>query len=356
MRVVQIMPEFGLGGAEIMCESLVNELVAKGINVTIISLYRYESSITDRIEKAGVELIYLNKKPGLDFSMITKIYKELRRLNADVIHTHRYVMQYAIPAAILAKVPVRVHTFHSVAQKENTKIARKLNDIFFRFAKVIPVALSENVKKTVIEEYKNYKGEVPVIINGVDLRKCIEKTDYSFKDEIMILHIGRFTVAKNHSELLLAIKHLHEEFPQVRLKLVGDGELKNEIISTIRKLEVDSFVEVFGTTDNVFPLISEADIFVLPSIYEGMPMTLIEAMGTGIPIVASRVGGIPDMINDGNEGLLCEPVAESIEKSLRRFIESASLREQCGRKAKIRSVEFSASKMCEGYVRLYERG
>lgn len=355
MRVVQIMPEFGLGGAEIMCESLAKELVAQGIELTIISLYRYKSVITERIEKTGIELVYLDKKPGLDFSMIFKIYSELKRVKADVIHTHRYVMQYAVPAAILAGVPIRVHTFHSVAQKENTKAARIVNNLFFKYAGVIPVALSQNVKNTIIDEYRNYKGEIPVIINGVDLKKCIVKKNYAFSNQISILHVGRFTEAKNHSELLCAFSILLKEYPNMKLRLVGDGELRDKVINKIRELKIEDRVELYGTTGNVFPLMNEADIFVLPSIYEGMPMTLIEAMGTGLPIVASRVGGIPDMIKDEAEGLLCDPTADSIAKTIGRYIENISLRELLGKNAKEKSEEYSSERMCEGYIKLYGR-
>lgn len=153
MKVIQIMPEFGLAGAETMCENLAYELIRLNVEVVVVSLYGFHSAITDRLEKEGIKVLYLNKKPGLDVSMIIKLMNLFNREHPDVIHTHRYVMQYAIPAAILSRIKKRIHTVHNIAQKENTKIARKINKIFYKCFNVIPVALSEEIKKTICEEY-----------------------------------------------------------------------------------------------------------------------------------------------------------------------------------------------------------
>ena len=118
MKIIQIMPEFSLAGAEIMCENLTYELHKLGYDVFIISMYNYHSEITERMEKNGIKIWYLDKMPGWDFSMIEKMEKIFIQEKPDVIHTHRYVMQYAIPAAILAKVKRRIHTVHSVAKAE----------------------------------------------------------------------------------------------------------------------------------------------------------------------------------------------------------------------------------------------
>lgn len=354
MRVVQVIPELGLGGAEIMCENLVRELLERGADVTVISLYRFESPITERMKRSGVDVIFLDKKPGLDLSMVFKICKELKRVNADVVHSHCYALKYAAPAAVLAKVPVRVHTFHSVAQKENGPVSRFVNGLFFKYGKVMPVALSESNKETIRKVYKGYRGTIPVIHNGVRIDRCKAKEDHSFGDNIQILHVGRFSEPKNHFELLKAVKTLHEQDPRIRLRLVGEGELRETVTQAVHDMGMDSYVELYGTTDDVFSVMAQADIFTLPSIYEGMPLTLIEAMGTALPIVASRVGSIPEMITDGENGLLCEPTNDSITETVKRFIEDPALRAKCGENARISSERFSIEKMTNEYIRCYE--
>ena len=146
MKIIQIMPEFGLGGAEIMCETLTYGLKKYGHNVIVVSLFDYQSAITKRMKDHEIDIRYMNKHPGLDLSIIFKLVKLFREEKPDVIHTHRHVLQYAVPAAILAGVKRRIHTIHSVATKENNKIGRIFNKISFCACGVIPVALSSAVR------------------------------------------------------------------------------------------------------------------------------------------------------------------------------------------------------------------
>lgn len=354
MKIVQVMPEFGLAGAETMCENLTYELKKQGHEVVIISIYDYHSAITERLEKAGIEIRYLGKKPGLDISLIGKIKKVLKEVRPDVVHTHRYCAQYAVPAAILAKVKRRVHTVHNVALKENTKYARRLNRFFFKRCSLTPVALSELIKETIVEEYKISDEKIPIIYNGINLSKCVAKKEYSTNDNLKILHIGRFSEQKNHKGLIDAFKLFREEKPNSELWLIGDGPLKEEIEEYAKENGLYSSVKFLGLQSNVYGFLHEADIFTLPSIYEGIPMTLIEAMGTGLPIVATEVGGIPNMLTNNESAILTPVDSEEIAKAFVRLANDAELRQRLGKNALARSSEFSAQKMADKYIRLYQ--
>lgn len=354
MKIIQVMPEFGLGGAETMCENLTYELMKLGHTVIVISMYDYHSAITERMETAGIDIRYLNKKPGLDFSIIIKIRKIFCREKPDVVHTHRYVMQYAIPASIMTGVKCKVHTVHNVAHKENSRIARKLNHLFFKYLHVVPVALSQLIQDTIIEEYKMKKEDIPIIFNGIDLSKCIPKDDYEVNDTFKILHIGRFSEQKNHKGLLETFNRVHQEYPNTVLQLIGDGEKKQEIEAYVANNGLTDCVEFLGLQSNVYPYLHDVDIFTLPSLYEGLPMTLIEAMGTGLPIVASAVGGVPDMITNGESGILCNHNEDSIYDSIIKLIEEEDLRKMCGVNT-LNSVEkFSSVTMANSYKCVYE--
>lgn len=354
MKIVQIMPEFGLAGAEIMCENLVYELIKLGHNVTVVSMYDYHSAITERLEKAGVNIRYLGKKPGLDLSMVGKIRKVLTEVRADVIHTHRYCAQYAVPSAILGGVKYRVHTVHNVAEKENGKLARKLNKFFFKYCHLIPVALSELIRDSIVKEYGISKDRIPVIYNGIDLSKCQTKTDYSVNGSFKILHIGRFSEQKNHIGLLQSFKLFHDNHSNCELWLIGDGEKKLEIENYVAKNNLASNVKFLGLQSNVYDYLHDADVFTLPSNYEGIPMTLIEAMGTGLPIVATAVGGVPDMLTDGVNALVVANDDLCICNSFELLYSDPKKREQFGENAKERAQDFSSKVMGELYVGIYE--
>ena len=352
MKIVQVMPEFDLAGAETMCENLIYELLKLGHEVIVISMYDYNSAITERLEKAGVDVRYLGKKPGLDISMIYKFFCLFRRLHPDVIHTHRYCAQYAVPAAVIAGVKHRVHTVHNVAQKENSKYARRLNGYFFKHCHVIPVALSELIRKTIVEEYHIENGQIPVIFNGINKSKCKPKEDFSVNGKFKILHIGRFSEQKNHMGLIGAFKVFHNKYPESELWLIGDGEKKREIEQYVKVNNLINDVKFLGLQSNVYEHLREADIFALPSNYEGIPMTLIEAMGTALPIVATAVGGVPDML-DQNSAQLVSVDEKEIAVAFEKYYLSEELRKLHGNSA-LKLVDcFSSEAMAKKYEKIY---
>lgn len=352
MKIIQVIPEFGLGGAETMCETLTYGLKKYGHAVIAVSLFDYHSAITNRMENNGIDIRYMNKHSGLDLSMVFKLCKLFRKEKPDVIHTHRHVLQYVVPAAMLAGVKKRIHTIHNVATKENNKIGRIFNKISFRICHVIPVALSSIVRDTITDEYGIKPHRVPIIFNGIDLTKCKKKDNYEITDELKILHIGRFVDAKNHIGLLEAFLKFYKKYNKGELYLIGDGENRQFIENYISDHDMQEHVHLLGQLGNVYEHLHEADIFTLPSLYEGVPMTLIEAMGTGLPIVASRVGGIPDMLDDGM-AVLVDGSTESICEGFERYYLDQDLRTAHGKAVLKRVDMFSMDAMTEKYINVY---
>ena len=359
MVIAQIMPEFGLAGAEIMCENLVSELFDLGHKVIVISMYDYQSAIIERFKAKGIRLYFLNKQRGLDFSMIFKLKRIFKKEKVEVVHTHRYCAQYAVPAAILSGVKHRVHTVHSIASKENKTLARFFNRIFFKFNNLIPVALSEEIKKTIVKEYHLKEGKVPVVLNGVDLSRYKTKDNYKLKDCFTIIHIGRFSEVKNHRTLLEAFSSFHDKYQNTRLILIGIGELMNEMIEYVKNNNLNQCVLFLGEQPSVNNFLFESDVFALPSFYEGIPMSLIEAMATALPIVASSVGGITDMLSDGKSALFIDPLLNDAATLLAdvfcQLFEDEDLRIRLGKNAKEESKKFGSDIMAKEYLKLYGR-
>ena len=356
MKILQVIPYFCFGGAETMCENLTYALKQKGHAVTVVSLYNEHTSISDRMEAAGVRILYLDKKLGLDISMVPKLRRIIRREKPDVVHTHLDVIKYAVPAARLAGVKACVHTVHSVAYKEAEGTAQKIiNKTFYKLGWSVPVALSPEVQDTIASFYGMDAKKIPVIYNGIDLSICMPKKEYGSGDTVKLVHVGRFDVPKNHAGLLKAFQKLHGTYPQCRLVLVGDGDLREDMEKLAQELEISDVVHFAGMQSNVHPYLQDADIFVLPSSYEGIPMTIIEAMGTGLPIVATAVGGVPDMLKDEESGLLvpCEP--DAVCDACARLVEDRQLRQRLGQAALQDSLRFSAEHMAEQYIQEYQR-
>ena len=355
MKIVQVMPDFGLAGAETMVENLSCGLAAEGHDVLVISFFELHTAITERIENRGIKIKYLGKKRGFDPSIISKMRKIIKAYQPDVIHTHRYVLPYAFLASMGFKAK-RVHTVHNVAQKEQTKVGKNINRVLFRYFNVVPVALSKEIQRTIQEVYGLPDNRIPVVFNGIDLSRCIVKESYARKDTFTVLHIGRFMDVKNHELLLRSFARFKGQHSDARLQLLGDGELKENMMQLAGQLNITDAVEFAGLHSNVYPWLHNADVFILPSKFEGMPMTLIEAMGTGLPIIASNVGGIPDMLSSQKEALLIEPKEEKIIEALEMVYSDAKKREYWGRNALQRSSLFSSQAMARKYLQLYSSG
>lgn len=355
MKIMQVIPHLGLGGAESMCENLAEVLVNQGHHVMIVSLYTKETPITARLKKKTVNVTFLDKKPGPDPSVVGRLEKLISHGNPDAIHTHLASLKYVFLACRLANTTVPIiHTVHSIAQRESPWLDRVLHRWLFRKKFVIPVALSEEIRKTILKVYGLDKDSVPVIYNGVQLSKCIAKQSYTADEAFTIVHVGRFYDVKNHNSLIRAFQEIHGRHPDCRLRLIGDGEKKTEMENLAKELGIGSAVDFLGQQTNVFPFLHDADLFILPSLYEGIPLSIIEAMGTGLPIVASRVGGIPDMICDGEEGLLCDPDISGIVNAIEKMYLDEVLRENCGKTAQKSSERFSAEEMAGRYMQLYQ--
>lgn len=353
MKIIQVIPFFGMGGAEIMCENLVYELRKLGHEVVVISLYNKKTPITERLEKSGADIRYLDKKEGLDFSVFGKLKKIFKQEKPDVVHTHIYVSKYVFPIASEMKIKV-VHTVHSVAKHESSKISRVVNKYFFNHTNTIPVALSNKVQDTLIAEYKLEKSKVPVVLNGIDLSKCNAKTCYEYKDRFKIIHIGSFTDVKNHSGLIESFGIFNRKYPNTELHLIGDGINRIKIEKLVESKSLSKKIIFHGLQSNVHQYLSQMDVFALPSLYEGVPMSIAEAMGTGLPIVATAVGGVPDMLDQSCAQLVPVDVL-AIANAFENYYLDYNLRKAHGGKALEMSKRFSAAVMADKYIKIYQR-
>lgn len=355
MKILQIIPGFWVGGAEVMCKNLLLSLQAQGHACVAVSLYNEPTPMSQELEEAGIKLYYLDKKLGLDLSMVTKIAAIIRQERPEAVHSHLDSIKYAAAAAKLAGVKKCFHTIHSLAQKECEGTLQKIiNTTYFRLGLSVPVALSSEVRESIAAFYGLSPEKIPVIPNGIDLGKCLPKEDYQAGETFELLHVGRFDIPKNHEGMLRAFRLLLIDCPNCRLTLVGDGDLRPQIEKTISDLDLSGCVTLAGMQKNVYPYLQKADIFTLPSVYEGNPMSIIEAMGSGLPIAASNVGGIPDMVRDGETAILFDPTPQAICQGWKQLLSDESLRRRLGQNARKDSIRFSAATMAERYVEIFE--
>lgn len=355
MTIIQIIPAFVLGGAETMCENLCYGLKELGHKVIVISLFSIHSPITERLEKHGIPIIYLNKKEGFDFSLYKKLLHVFLKYHPDVVHMHLKCVLFVMPIAIVTGVKRRVYTVHNIASKDGGRIGRYVNAFFAKYFKMIPVALTKEIRKSICSIYHIESKKVPIVMNGIDLSKCRIKTDYSFSNVVRIINIGRLEEAKNQALLIDAFYHVTQKNAQQPLKLtiIGSGSQKNQLVNLAKQLGIEQAIEFLENRESCFDDLFNSDVFVLPSKWEGMPMTIIEAMGTGLPIIASNVGGIPDMVSNNIDAILIDPNRDELVNAISKLLGSISLRERIGLQAYSNSHLYSYQHMAKEYLKVY---
>ena len=268
MKVITVIPTLELAGAEVMCKNLVLELNNKNYEVIVVSLYNRETIITQLLKDKGIRVIFLDKKPGFDITIISKLKRIFINEKPNVIHTHLDSLKYSFVAAKMAGNPRCVHTMHNLAEKESGRIARIINKIAFRYAGVVPVALSNEIQRSIMAVYKLEKKDVPIIYNGIDINECVPKTDYNVNEsKVIFINVARFMYQKNHEMLIESYKKLTEQVIDTELWLVGRGELLGKIKEHVEKLHISNQVRFWGERTDVLALLNKADVFVLPSLY-----------------------------------------------------------------------------------------
>lgn len=354
IKLLQIMPLFELAGAQTMCENLVNEIVKnKNIDITIITFFNNHCEIIDRLEANNINVIKLNKHKGFDVKIIFKLIYYFNKIKPNVIHTHLSALQYVYPAYLCTKNHKEIkliHTIHNEANKENKKRIRLLQKKLFEEKKVIPVAISDTIQETVCREYKIKKEDVPIIYNSIDLSNCIQKKSYDLKYQL--LNIGRITKQKNQEELLEIFNEFYKDNPQFKLVIVGAGPLEDELQEKINILNLNNSVKIINRLDSCYKILHESDCFLMTSEFEGLPMTILEALGTGTPIVTYAAGGIADIVLDGYNGMIANNKEEFIQK-MKLILDNIELRKTISQNEIISSKKYSSKNMAELYMKLY---
>jgi glycosyltransferase involved in cell wall biosynthesis len=326
-------------------------------------MYDRQGTAREReLDDAGVPCSYLGKRLGFDVRMLWRIDGVVRRFQPDIVHTHRFVLRYTVPLHLAGRMPRMIHTVHNVARQDVeppfiiTKTAYKRG--------VIPVAICETVAKTITELYG--VNTMPVIPNGIVVdpivNACAERDAAREElgvepDEALLVCAARFAPQKRQDVLIDTVAALRREGFGVRLLLLGDGPLREKLEMLVAERGLQEHVLMPGMRDDVPRLLAASDLFALPSLWEGHPLSVMEAMAAGLPVVATRVGGIPELVDDGENGiLLASGETDEVTPAVRRMIARSDERARMGASAQKKARHlFDVSVMVASYEALYER-
>jgi len=311
IKVAHIVPMLSPGGAERVAVHIVRRLDRQRYEPVVISFTRRLGCDLDRmLEEAGVEVRYLGKRPGFDYRMYFRLHPVLRDCQPDIVHTHLHVLRYALPFLLLLKRVSLLHTVHNLAEREIEPRARWIQRYALNHG-VVPVAVAKEVALSLERLYGIQRCRV--ISNGIptDSYACPQTPRREWRtkerfgtDDILFVCVARFAPQKNHSLLLKAFAQGPASDPKAHLVLVGEGVLREQLEEQAKSLGLAGQVHFLGLRTDIPDVLGAMDVFVLSSDWEGNPLSVMEAMASGLPIVSTAAGGVADLVESGKQGLI----------------------------------------------------
>jgi len=358
MRIIQLKTLAGHGGAETLLLQITRELLAREHLVHTVLGERGWLEAQMIAEKQPVECIPLTSIYSVAY--ILRLVDIIRRKRAQVVLSHgaRVNLVGAIAASIAGIPSVSVE--HNV---DNWRTSWVMNIIDRKIASLNAhrIAVSRAVGMALIDLKILQVEKITVIPNGVffpsvnlceNIRRQIRQR-FGFNDEhVVFCTVARLVEQKGHRYLLDIIPHIKREFPQIRFLFLGDGPLRANLEGRARSLGIYDLIHFAGAVDGVISLLPAFEGFVLPSLWEGMPVALIEAMGMGIPVIATRVAGTPEVVTDGITGLLVPPSdSASLLTAIRRLYLETELRIALAQRGQVYVHEHhSIEKVVQRYI------
>lgn len=354
IRVAHVIQYFAIGGLERMVQSLAVGSRALGIESVVIG-YLSDGPIRAELEGAGVRTHMLTPHRGMSPRYVIGLRAALRSARIDVVHTHHVgPFLYGAAAALSCGIPV-VHTEHSHELYESLRLrwaARAMD----RVAHVVAVSPE-------IAAYRRaaFGRACEVVPNGVacldvaPARQIVRRELGVGSGTFVVGCVARFAPEKDHATLLRGFALLRQRAPDCVLVLVGEGPARREVTRLVAELGLSPHVRLLGARSDVSALLSGFDAVALTSQREGLPLSLLEAMAQRRPVVATRVGGVPELLREGAGLLIDVGDHEVCATQLHALQRSPVLRDELGDRGFRRvSTQYGVKSMVDSYLRVYE--
>jgi sugar transferase (PEP-CTERM/EpsH1 system associated) len=366
--IVHLIHSLDMGGLENGLINLINQMPPERYRHVIVCLKDF-SNFHQRIKVEGVEIIALHKREGKDWPHYLRLYRTLKRLHPALIHTRNLASIEGQLMALAAGIKLRVHSEHgrdwADVDGKNHKsrwLRRLLRPLVGHF-----IAVSRDLQRWLIDSIGAPPARVTQINNGVDSLQfhprlgpaaTVGPDGFLCEDAFVIGSVGRMVEAKDFATLVRAFILLvaDGQWPRLRLMIIGDGPCRSQCLALLQEAGLAKMAWLPGARDDIAQLMRSMDLFVLPSLTEGSSNTILEAMASGLPVVATAVGGNVDLVQPGRTGALVAPLApQLLALAIEDYCRIPDLAEQHGQLArKVVLSRYSLPAMLDGYLAVYD--
>lgn len=371
--VMHVLYSFDVGGLENGVVNILNRMPAERFRHMVVALSHCAESFSKRVQRDDVQFISLHKPPGHGVKLYPRLFRLFREHRPAIVHTRNLAALEAAVPAWAAGVPARVHGEHGWDVSDPGGTLRKYQLVRRAYSPFVAryVALSGQIERYLVERVGVAAARVERICNGVDsirfhpapggMRAPLAGNPFDAPGALVVGTVGRLQVVKDQLNLVRALAVARrdggEAAARLRLVIAGEGPLRPAIEDEIRQQGLADVVWMAGERKDVPEVMRSLDIFALPSRAEGISNTILEAMASGLPVVATDVGGNGELIEAGRTGLLVpaeEPV--TMAEALMCYASNVALRNSHGLSGRLRVEQgFSLDTMVARYTELYER-
>ncbi len=363
MKLLHIISSAGIFGAENVLLNLNRVFQDNQITSYLICLknfYRPDPEIHFEAKKQGFKSKVFICKNKFDIQTLFKIKHFIKKEEIQIIHSHGYKSNlYGLVASRLSRVPI-IATLHGwTSDTSKVRLYERLDRwIIKKMDHLVCVSLS--IKKK-LEGLGLDNGRITFIPNVIDADKFDPdkakdglRQEFNLQDNPVMGIVGRLNYEKGHIYLLRAMKDICSRIPTAKLLIVGDGVLKEELKKEAEYLGISGNVIFTGIRKDMASVYKSLDIFILPSLTEGLPLALLEAMSMKLPVIATGVGGVPEVLSE-NEGILIPPKdAGILKRSILSLLADRALRKELGENARKKILSgFSLSSLFQKYMQIY---
>lgn len=363
IRILFIIPKLQQGGAEVQLLHILQTIDKKKFDVHLGTLYHSDQMHEEFTSIPGITHVEFNKKSGLDFSVYFRIREYLKQHDIQIVQTllgnhHSYV-----PAS-LNKCTIAIGGIMGTHYEDLSALKRLhvfgVEKYFVNSHKLTLVSCSYAGKTLYVDKGFD-KDRVEVIPNGFDYDRYVAGNRKKVRDEFKLGNkkvfgiVGRLIDTKNHRELISAFARVHKELPDTSLMIVGSGPLEQQLKAQVDKLRLMGDVIFTGNRKDVPDLLAGMDIFAFPSLSEGWPNVINEAMAAGLAVVAYPAGDVPKIIKHGSNGFIVHDF-EGLSLTMRMLVRDSAKRKSIAMKAKkVLKGKYTVPWMVHEYEKLYVR-
>ncbi|WP_442769248.1 TIGR03088 family PEP-CTERM/XrtA system glycosyltransferase [Zoogloea ramigera] len=368
--VIHVVFSFDVGGLENGIVNLLNHMPAEHFRHKIVALTRCVPSFCERVRRSDVEFVSLHKPAGHGLKLYPALFRMFREEKPAIVHTRNLAALEMVVPAWLAGVPVRIHGEHGWDSFDREGTSRKYRLVRKLYSPFVShyVALSRKIESYLLDKVGVGARRVKRICKGVAARRYVPAAPRRVlpgspfdAPELMVFGaVGRLQAVKDHANLIRAFARMirgdAEAARRARLMIVGGGPLQGELEALVRAEGLEGHVWLTGERSDIPDAMGAMNVFVMPSLSEGISNTVLEAMASGLPVIATNVGGNPELVADDHNGLLvpaADPAALSAAMmALFRTPGRVTAMGQAGRERVLQ--EFSLDAMVGSYLSLYQ--